>query len=217
MADFFFRGFARAICNIDNRELEKVPNQGPLIIVMNHINFLEVPLMHLELYPRPFIGMVKKETWNNKFLGFLFSAWDSIPVDRNAADFSALRLSLDVLKRDKILCIAPEGTRSGDGRLLQGQPGIVFLALHSGAPILPVVHYGGENIWPNLKKLRKTKIVFKVGKPFRLVKPSGKLTGVIREEMTTEIMWQLASLLPETYWGYYADAGNVTARHLEFI
>lgn len=153
----------KTFCTVENRELINVPHTGPLIIATNHINFLEVPLIYLELLPRITIGMVKKETWKNLFLGLLGDLWGAIPLDRNSTDMTAFRRALNLLKAGGILCIAPEGTRSIHGRLLKGQAGIVSLALHSNAPILPIVHYGGEQVWTNLCRIRKTRFYFKVG------------------------------------------------------
>ena len=52
--------------------------------------------------------------------------------------------------------IAPEGTRSGNGRLQRGLPGAVLLAMRSGAPLLPMAYYGGEKFRDNLRNLRRT-------------------------------------------------------------
>jgi 1-acyl-sn-glycerol-3-phosphate acyltransferase len=128
----------------------------------------------------------------------------------------AFREALRVLKEGKILVIAPEGTRSGDGRLQKGQPGIVPLAIRSGAPILPIASFGSEVFWHNIKGFSRTPFTMRVGRPFRL-----KYDGVLpsrdeREMMTTEIMYQIAALLPAKYRGYYSDMENATQKYLEF-
>lgn len=194
-----------SICRVDARELRAVPRRGPLIIVTNHINFLEVPLIRAWLHPRRAIGLVKAETWRNPALGFLAEAWEAIAIDREGTDLAAMRRALEALERGDMLIIAPEGTRSGHGRLQKGHGGVVQLAIRSGAPILPIAHFGGERFWGNLRACRRTRFRFKVGEPYRLVAPSGGMNRSVRDEMTLTIMNSISALLPERYRGVYPD------------
>lgn len=193
------------LCRIDKRDFHKVPVHGPLILVTNHISSLEVPLLFVHLQPRKMIGLAKIETWNSKFIGWLFDLWDAIPVRRGEADLEAIRACLDVLKVGDILAVAPEGTRSYHGQLLRGQPGIAMIALRAGAPILPMAHWGGEDFGTNLKKLKRTDFHIRVGKAFYLDARGEKVKGEIRQVMADEIMCQIAVLMPEKYRGEYAD------------
>ena len=124
--------------------------------------------------------------------------------------------ALDKLAAGYILGLAPEGTRSGDGRLQPGQPGVVLLALHSGAPVLPVVYYGGERLQHNLKRLRRTDFNIRVGRPFYLAAGGVRVTHAVRQQMTDEIMYQMAALLPPPYRGVYVDLGAATENFLRF-
>jgi len=210
----FVRFVLGNICRVDAREMARLPAKGPLIIVTNHINFLEVPLLYAFTYPRNIIGLVKKETWNNPFLGSLATAWEAVPIDRNASDIGALKASLDVLAARGILAIAPEGTRSGDGRLGRGHAGVVQLAVRSGATLVPVVHFGGEAFWGNLKKLRRTRVTFRVGEPFRIEAPEGGFTKTSRTEASDELMRRIARLLPPRYRGLYSENLDRPERYL---
>lgn len=192
------------LCRIDKQELAKVPKQGPLILVMNHISALEVPLLFAHLQPRKITGLAKIETWDNQFMGWLFDLWNAIPVRRGEADLSAIRSCLKVLKEGNMLGIAPEGTRSYHGKLLRGQPGTALIALHAGAPILPVAHWGGEDFPKNIKKGKRTNFHIRVGKPFTIQTNGEKVTHALRQEIADEIMGQIASLMPEEYHGEYA-------------
>jgi 1-acyl-sn-glycerol-3-phosphate acyltransferase len=160
--------------------------------------------------------MVKRETWANPLLRFVANTGDSISLDRTATDLSAMRRALEVLAARRILLVAPEGTRSGHGRLQRGHGGIVQLALRSGAPIMPVAHFGGERFWTNLKSLRKTRFTFRVGESFRLKSPDGGVTRSVRLEMTDEIMNRLAILLPPAYRGVYTDPEHAPTDYLAF-
>lgn len=203
-----------SVCRVDARELEKLPAKGPLIIVTNHINFLEVPLIYAFSYPRNVIGLVKKETWDNPVLGFLATSWEAVPIDRNASDIGALKASLDVLAAGGILAVAPEGTRSGDGRLGRGHGGVVQLAVRSGATVVPVVHFGGESFWANIRAPRRTRVTFRVGEAFRIEAPEGGFTRTSRTEASDELMRRIARLLPPRYRGLYADGLDLPERYL---
>jgi 1-acyl-sn-glycerol-3-phosphate acyltransferase len=203
-------------CRIDAMDLGRVPARGPLILATNHINSLEVPLLLSQLYPRRMIGLAKIETWDNKFMGWLFNLYEAIPIRRGEADLEAMRRCLASLAAGKILAVAPEGTRSYTGKLLPGQPGIVLLALRSGAPILPVVHWGGERYGHNLKRLRRTDFHIRVGKPFTLDAHGERVTSEIRQVMADEIMYQLAVLMPEEYRGQYAACDPPPRKYLQF-
>ncbi len=204
------------LCRIDKRDFPKVPARGPLILVSNHIGSLEVPLLFVHIQPRKMTGLAKIETWDNKFLGWLFDLWDAIPVRRGEADLEAVRRCLEVLKAGDILALAPEGTRSYHGRLLRAQPGVVMIALHAGATILPMAHWGGEAFETNLKKLKRTDFHVRVGRPFTLNPHREKVNGELRQAMADEIMGQIAALMPEEYHGEYT--GKVgTSQYLEWI
>jgi 1-acyl-sn-glycerol-3-phosphate acyltransferase len=211
------KGLIGLLCRVDDVQLRKIPNKGPLIAVANHINFLEVPLLYTYLQPRPLTGFAKAETWENPILRPIFNLWEAIPLRRGEADMHAIRLALDALEAGQILAIAPEGTRSGDGRLQRGIPGVTILALRSRAPIIPVVYWGGENFWSNLSRLRRTDFHIRVGRPFHLRSEGVKVNRQIRQQMTDEIMYQLSVMLPPDYRGEYADLSAATQSYLNFI
>jgi 1-acyl-sn-glycerol-3-phosphate acyltransferase len=211
------KSLTRILCNVDDRQLINVPRQGPLIIACNHINFMDVPLLYTHLQPRKVTGFAKAETWNNPVMGLLFDLWGAIPIQRGEADTSAFRSALDALNQGKILAIAPEGTRSGNGRLGQGLPGIVMLAYHTNTPILPLVYYGGERFRDNINRFRRTDFNIRVGKLFKLSFQEAKLDREVRNKMVDEIMYQLALLLPMEYRGFYSDIRNITTNYIDFV
>ncbi|MDD5467034.1 MAG: lysophospholipid acyltransferase family protein [Anaerolineales bacterium] len=206
----------RIICRVDDAQLAKIPQAGPLILVANHVNFLEVPLLYTHLLPRPITGIAKAETWDNAVLRPLFDLWGAIPLRRGEADVEAIRKCLDALQAGKIVAIAPEGTRSGNGRLQTARPGVVPLALRSGAPLMPVVFYGGECVHDNLARLQRTDFTILVGQPFHLDARGETITRHLRQRMVDEIMYQMAALLPPPYRGAYANLSRATQDFLVF-
>jgi 1-acyl-sn-glycerol-3-phosphate acyltransferase len=211
------KGILDTICNVDNREYKKILSTSkPMIIAINHINFLEVPLLVTHSYPLYVTGLVKSETWNNPLFSFLFNTYKAIPITRNGMYGEAFTQVKKAMAEGTFVVIAPEGTRSKDGKLQKAKAGIVQLALQSGAPILPVVHYGGQNVWENMKKFKRTPFIFKVGRPFKITFDETP-SRAEREEILGEVMTQLAHLLPEEMRGYYANCSTQETRYLEFI
>ncbi len=210
------KGLTGLLCRVDDTQLERVPQHGPLIVVANHVNFLDAPVFFSRIHPRRVTGFVKAETWQNPALAFLFNTWQTIPLERGEADVRAFRAGLAALRAGAIVAVAPEGTRSGHGRLQHGRPGVVFLALHSAAPILPVAYYGAERFHDNIRRLRRTDFRIVVGRPFYLDARGSKVTQAVRRAMIDEVMYQIAALLPPAYRGVYADLHLATEHYLRF-
>lgn len=210
------RAVTNMLCRIEDEQMAKIPPSGPLLLVTNHVNFLEAPVLISRIQPRPLTGFVKVETWDNPLMGALFSIWGGIPVHRGSPDRQALQSGLEALEQGYILGVTPEGTRSGDGILGKGHPGVVTLAIKSGAPILPLVFHGGELFWDNLYRLRRTDFHIVIGEPFQLNLNSSKATRAVRYKILEEIMYQLAALLPARYRGSYANLENATDNYLQF-
>ncbi|MHB1354805.1 MAG: lysophospholipid acyltransferase family protein [Anaerolineae bacterium] len=205
----------RTLCRVDDTQLPLIPEHGPLILVANHINFLDAPMIATHLLPRPLTGFAKIETWDNPFLARLFDMWGAIPIHRGEGDIAAFRKAEKALADGKILAIAPEGTRSGHGQLQRGHAGVVLLAQRSGAPLMPMVYYGNELFQENFRRLKRTPFHIAVGKRFHLRAPA-RARPDERQAIADEIMYQLAKLLPSRYRGYYADLTQISTRYLDF-
>ena len=206
----------RIICRIHNEPLSKVPHNGPLILVVNHINILEIPVFFTALHPRYIIGFSASKRWKVWWTRLLLNLADAIPLTIGEANIDAFRRGLNSLKDGNIILIAPEGTRSGNGRLQKGYPGVVSLAMRSNAPLLPLVFYGHEHYKGNLRRLHRTDFIFAVGKPFTLDPRGRRMNGAIRQQMVDEIMYQLASLLPAQNRGVYSNLDLATEEYLRF-
>ena len=212
----FFRNLTNLICRIHDQELQRIPTQGPLIIYTNHVNILEIPIIYTRLQPRKVHGMLLAERWKIPVMNWVFDVTETIPLHRGVADLPAIRTGLEALARGEMLIISPEGTRSHDGQLQPAHPGVVLLGLHSGALLVPVGYYGGENYTHNLRKLKRTDFHLGVGKPFYLNTHGEKVTKEIRQRIMDEMMYQLAMVLPEQYRGAYADLSKSRIEHIDF-
>ncbi|MBL8102933.1 MAG: 1-acyl-sn-glycerol-3-phosphate acyltransferase [Anaerolineales bacterium] len=214
---FLLRIYFRLTLRLDSPDMSQiVPAQGPLIIITNHTGQVEVPVFATMLQPRKITGWGKAEAFDNLFLRWVFSAWDIIPVHRGEADLTALKSALRMLEEGRIFGVAPEGTRNKTGILRRGLPGAAILALKSGAPVLPISHWGGEVFLKNLKRFKRTDFHIRIGKPFH-VKVEGKVTSEMRQEIVDEMMYKLAELIPQEYRGVYADLERSQGKYLETL
>lgn len=193
--------------------MEKIPAKGPLIIITNHTGQVEVPVFATMLQPRKITGWGKAEAFENLFLNWVFGAWDIIPVHRGEADMTALKSAFRMLEEGRIFGVAPEGTRNKTGILRRGLPGAAILALKSGAPVIPVVHWGGEVYLKNLKRFKRTDFHVRIGEPF-YVRAEGKVTGDMRQEIVDEMMYKIAAIMPEEYRGEYSDMSKSSEKFL---
>jgi len=213
----FIRTFFGVVCRVDSSDIKKIPNSGPLIVYSNHTGSIEVPLVFVYLQPRPLTGWAKIETWNNALKGWLFDLWGAIPLRRGEADMEAIRKAIDCLNDGMILGISPEGTRSRNGHLQKAHPGIVTLALHSHAPLLPLAHWGSEKFSTNMKKFKRTDFIIRVGEPVKLQLDGMKLDRNTRQQIVDELMYKLAVIMPEEYRGEYADLSKATTQFISEI
>jgi 1-acyl-sn-glycerol-3-phosphate acyltransferase len=184
--------------------LENFPRRGPALIVFNHLGDTDAVLMMATLpFESPVEGIGKIELNEHWLVGPVFRAHGIIWVHRGQPDRKALRAALDGLAEGRMITLAPEGRQSVIGGLEDGNAGAAFLALKSGAPIVPVVMTGTENshIYGHLKRWQRAPVTLKVGKPFVLPVYTDRQQTL--QEGTRLIMETLASLLPESYRGKY--------------
>ncbi len=216
LARRFFRRFARLMLkllkflflDVTITGMENFPRQGPALVVINHLGDADSVLLGATL---PFMieAMGKIELNDHWFVGPVFRAYGIIWVHRGRPDRKAMRAALDGMSEGRIVLIAPEGRESVIGGLEEGSEGAAFLALKSGAPIVPIAMTGTENsvIFKNLKRLKRSQVSITVGKPFFL-KQQVDRQATLREG-TQQIMQTLASLLPESYRGKYRLATHL--------
>ena len=116
-----------------------VPAEGGVILAANHIGLVDGPML-ATFAPRPVHALTKAEMFGG-FVGAFLRGTGQIPLDRWAADPAAIRSSLRVVRDGGVLGIFPEGTR-GNGDLRRFHHGAAYLALVTGAPVVPVTLLG---------------------------------------------------------------------------
>ncbi|MBN1934077.1 MAG: 1-acyl-sn-glycerol-3-phosphate acyltransferase [Anaerolineae bacterium] len=214
---FFVRVLAHMLMKIKVEGAVNFPKTGPLVMLGNHINFLD-PVLPYAIARRYVKGMTAVETYRRFFFNFLAWSVDAIPVERGTPDLSAIRACVEALEAGWALYIAPEGTRSGHGRLQRGYAGVTLILLRAGegVPIYPMGFAGVEHFWPNIKRLRRTPVCVRIGQPFYLAPPEGRIRQPERDQIMAEIMGQIAALLPPENRGLYADQVGQKPQYLRF-
>ena len=183
---------------------EHVPRTGPLIIVANHQSNADPPVM-VYAVPRPVFFMAKRSLFWGPVISYLLRAVHVYPVDRDGRDMDALRWAQGTLNSGKALLIFPEGTRSPRA-LRKATDGLAYLALSSGAPVLPVGITGTERIRGmfciafHFQRLRVT-----IGEPFTLPRAEGRVDRAQLQAVTGQVMNRIAELLPPAYRGVYTE------------
>jgi 1-acyl-sn-glycerol-3-phosphate acyltransferase len=180
---------------------ENVPRKGPLIVVSNHMTYVDPPLLGASV-PRRITFMAKQELFRPSLMGLVVRAYGAFPVRRDRFDREALRHALEVLNQEDVLGMFPEGKRSFSHQLQEIQAGTAFIAAHSGAPIVPVGISGSEQVRGIGFIVRRPSIIVRIGRPFTL--PSNEDIGPNRsrlDQYANLITERIAELLPPKYRG----------------
>jgi len=184
--------------------LEHVPAEGPVIIASNHLSFIDSVVIPLAV-PRRVRFLAKAEYFTGRgprgrLTALFFHLIDAVPVERtgNRDSMRSLESALAVLRDGQAFGIYPEGTRSRDGRLYRGRTGVGWLALTSGAPVVPVALLGTDRVQPvGARGVRVAPVRVRFGPP---LDPSGYAAlpaGRARREITDEVMDRIAALSPQ--------------------
>ena len=183
-----FHGFYRST-TIDGH---RVPACGPVLLASNHTGLIDGPLVY-GLAPRPAHFVVKQEMFHG-ISGFILTQMGQIPIDRSSADRTAITTALVVLARGGVVGVFPEGHR-GRGDVAAVHAGVTFLAMASGAPIVPVAclgtRPGGLSVSRPPRPGRRLAVVF--GDPITLSAPP----GVPRREASRALTEQVRATLAE--------------------
>ncbi len=192
--------------------LENVPEEGPAILACNHLSYADWLFMPLTLSRRvTFVAKAEYFTTPG-FKGWLqknfFRGAGQVPIDRSGADAAAgaLLAAKNVLDRDELFGIFPEGTRSHDGRLYRGKTGVARLALETKVPVIPVAVVGTDIVAPPGKKVGGwTRPVVRFGKPLDFSRYEGlENDRFILRSITDEIMYEIMRLSGQEYVDLYA-------------
>src|SRR5262245_37466157 len=222
-AYWILRALARLLIATQMRLLrvtgrERVPATGSVLLVSNHLGPTDpLPIgVHLRRQVRI---MAKAEIFRWPVLGWIARWARAVPIRRGESDREALRIVSRLLTAGECVLVFPEGTYAdppAPPAMLRVKTGAAWLALRTGATVVPVGIWGTEKVWARgwrpwklLWRRPRAGIVF--GEPFRLTLPPGvsmkEALGALADDMARRI----AALLPEAYQGVYASAAPAPA------
>ncbi|MZE77947.1 lysophospholipid acyltransferase family protein [Streptomyces xinghaiensis] len=200
--------------------LENIPAEGPAILASNHLSFSD-SFFFPAMVDRKVTFIAKAEYFTSpgvkgKLTAAFFKGVGQLPVDRSggrAAGEAAVRSGVGVIESGELFGIYPEGTRSPDGRLYRGKPGVARIALATGAPVIPVAMIDTEKIQPPGKVIPKLmRPGIRIGRPLDFSRYHGMESDrFILRSVTDEIMYEIMKLSGQEYVDVYA---NVAKRQL---
>jgi len=193
--------------------MENIPKAGAAILASNHLSIVDSIFLPL-MVPRPVIFAAKAEYFTgtglrDKAVAAYLRATNQLSTDRAGprAAQDMLDAALARLQSGELFGIYPEGTRSPDGRLYRGRVGIGWLALNSGAPVIPVAMIGTERILPPGHRIpRPGKIGIRIGEPLTFEALRAQGTGARqRRAVTDEVVQAIQKLSGQEYVPMYAS------------
>lgn len=208
---WLIRRLFNLIARVQVTGYEYLPPEGGFVIATNHLGIVDVPIAFYALDRWDMFVMIGEKwqnvglfRWVGKYFNFIF-------IDRFHPDIKALRKVIALMEENKILVIAPEGTRSRVGSLIEAKPGVSYLATKLNRPIVPVGITGTEDkvLFGNIKKLRRSQFTISAGPAFTLPPLPRENRDEALKQYTDEIMCHIAAILPEKYRGVYADHPRV--------
>ena len=193
---------------------ERVPRHGAVILASNHLSFIDSIAIPVAA-PRPVHFLAKSSYFEGSglsgwFTREFFAAIGAVPVQRGAgqAALDALDQQRALLEAGRAVALYPEGTRSLDGRLYRGRTGAAFLALQTGAPVVPVGLLGTAEVMPvgaRMPSLRQ-RVTVRFGEPLDLSHHGAAESGRARRGATDEIMAAIHALTGQELAGAYNEA-----------
>lgn len=187
----------RLLFRLEVRGRARVPREGGLIVVANHISHLDPPLLAAAL-PRPVDYLAQAELFHGRFWSWVFGQLRAIPIHRANPERASVREAARRLKEGRCVGIFPEGgIRLGRESVLGGAPrmeaGAAGLAMLTDVPVLPALIVGSREgyDWKGLLQLRRPCVRVSFGEPFRLT------SAASREAATAEMAMRLVALARE--------------------
>jgi 1-acyl-sn-glycerol-3-phosphate acyltransferase len=201
-----------ALTNLRIVGQENLPEGGPLLVVANHFSFIDpVAMIRAVPWPIEFVGGFQMPNAPT-VVRWLPKVWGYYPVHRGSYSTDALRAAEAVLEQDGVLGIFPEAGNWATV-LRPARPGAAFLAVRTGAPILPMGFSNLNKVFPSLRKGQRARITIRIGKPFGPFAAVGR--GRERrpklEAIGHEIMERIARLIPPEKRGHYSEDPDIRA------
>ncbi|MGI8926752.1 MAG: lysophospholipid acyltransferase family protein [Tepidiformaceae bacterium] len=182
---------------------ERVPREGALIVVANHLNNIDPPVLAAAIARRRVRFMAKIELFKWPF-GLFPRLYGAFPVRRFESDVGAMLTAERLLKRGEVLGMFPEGTRSRSGYVGRPHSGTAMIALRSGATLLPCAVAGTEQLGNPFNVFRQPRISVTIGEPIAVAAVRRPSEAEVRE-LTARVFAAITAMLPAKYLPTYTE------------
>lgn len=186
-----------------------VPTTGPVLLASNHLSGLDTILIP-SFAPRRVQFLAKASLFSSRLGSWFFTGIGAVPVHREASSAAqeALEAGREVLQAGNVFTVFPEGSRSRDGRLYRGRSGAAWLALETGATVVPVGLIGTNRRLRQEGGDRPDRVAIHYGTPLDLTDLAGMPGGRARKEATARIMAAIQALTDQHLADSYAEGGR---------
>jgi 1-acyl-sn-glycerol-3-phosphate acyltransferase len=160
----FSRFLARLFFRFRILHRERMIQSGPVILAMNHQSYIDPPLAG-NTCDRAIYFLARRSLLDVPVLRWLLPKLNVIPVNQETIDRSALKTLIQTIKAGNGALVFPEGSRTPDGHLHPGLPGVGLVIAKTLAPVVPMRIFGAYEAWPIGGKIRLHPITLVVGDP----------------------------------------------------
>ena len=144
------RALGISVFGVRARFAEPLPATGGLIVLSSHQSHLDPLLLGLACNRR-LSSLARSSLYRFKPFGFVITALDAVPIDREASAVAAMKTVIKRLEDGAAVIIFPEGTRTPTGGLGEIKSGFALLAKRARVPIVPVAIVGAWECWPRTR------------------------------------------------------------------
>lgn len=190
---------------------ENIPVHGPYIVVLNHTSVVDTPVLLLT-FPLQKWRFFAVEKWRKHLIYGPIMAWlGAIYIQRDTIERRQLREAIAAIKEGIVFGLAPEGSRSYNGKIKEAKDGAAYLASRVKVPILPVGLVNNDSLFANVQRFKPTTIEVRIGEPFLLPDIGRRANSRDLSVYTHLIMVKIAAQLPERYHGFYRESPALKA------
>jgi 1-acyl-sn-glycerol-3-phosphate acyltransferase len=173
---------------------ERMIQNGPAILAMNHQSYFDPPFAGTAC-DRPIYFLARRSLLSVPLLRWLLPKVNVIPVNQEAIDRNALKTLIQVIKAGNGALVFPEGSRTPDGHLHPGLPGVGLVIAKTFAPVVPMRIFGAYEAWPIGGKIHRHNITLVVGEPIHFTAADVQEAGKdVYTRLSQRVMDAIAAL-----------------------
>jgi len=189
-----FNLFSRVFLRFRTVGTEHIPRKGGVLFAANHASYVDIPLLGCGI-PRRVTFMGRANLFPHRFYNWAFRSLGWIPLKTNRIDRKAFGEAIAYLKAGKPVVIFPEGTRSQDGHLNEGKPGIGVIVAETQCSVIPAYISGSYQVLPmGSVRLRLHPIAIHFGEPLVFSSPVSERSREFYDYVSSTVMTRIAEL-----------------------